>query len=390
MAVGAQRAEAVEMLIRLSECSEVGLGLAANRQGRRIGATTAEGILTLFSSVPQVVQHGLRHLEELQLLVDNVSRDRISDFSCSFVKSWLMDYTITQCDRLGIPRQRVTVTDLFDSRAARCISESADLPVNPSTGAPLLFVPKRWLRYSPWINYDGYFEKSVAILDERGVPRERGEVLTYNRHNYGMVEQFVAQREREQADCERDPLFTPIPIVSAKRQLREIKKLPSGKDDNADKKYENAVVRLLASMLYPQLDFADDQARTDSGVQIRDLIFYNTEMTPFLKEIRESYGSRQLVFEMKNVAALERDHVNQLNRYLANHLGRFGVFVTRNAPSRAIRQNLVDLWSGQRKALIVLTDADIETMVTVFESKQRLPIEVLNRTYVEFIRTCPS
>lgn len=382
--------EAVEILIRLSECEEVGLGQAGNREGRRIGGETATEILSIFEMVPQIAKHGLRHLEELQLLVDRVARDRISDFACSFLKSWLIDYTIDQCGRLGIPTVEVEIADVFDLREQRLSTEKWKVPVNPETGKPVLLVPKRWLRYVPWISYDDYFGASVALLDDKGVPKERGEVLTFNRHNYGIVAEYVSLRERQQADCQRDPLFKPIPIVSAKRKFAEIKQLPSGKDGNADKKYEDCVGALLASVFYPQLDFADNQVRTDSGALIRDLIFYNTESTPFLKDWREVYGSRQLVFELKNVANLERDHVNQINRYLADQLGKFGVLVTRNAPSRAIQQQLTDLWSGQRKAILVLTDSDLETMVTVFESKQRDAIDVLNRAYVEFIRSCPS
>jgi hypothetical protein len=385
-----KQSEAAETLVRLSECAEVGLGQAANKQGRRISRSIADDILSLFSTVPQIAQDGLHHLEELQLLVDRVSRDRISDFSCSFLKSWLIDYTTDQCSRIGIPTASVTIEEVFDLRKQGLTKEPAQLPVNPKTGQPLLLVPKRWLRYIPWISYDNYFESSVAALDEHGVSKDRGQVLNYNRQNYGLVQEYVARREREQVDCHRDPLFKPIPVVSAKRKLAEIQKLPTGKDGNADKKYEDAAVRLLASLLYPELDLADDQVRTDSGAQIRDLVFYNTESTPLLKDLRESYGSRQLVFELKNVAALDRDHVNQLNRYLADQLGRFGVLVTRHAPPRAIQQNLVDLWAGQRRAIVVLTDSDIETMVTVFESKQRPPIDVLNRAYVEFIRSCPS
>jgi len=382
--------EAAEALVRLSECEEVGLGLAGNREGRRIGKETAGEILSIFANVPQIASNGLRHLEELQLLVDRVARDRISDFACNFLKSWLIDYSIDQCSRVGVPTVDVEVADIFDMREQRMRTESVRLPCNPETGKPVLLVPKRWLRHAPWISYDDYFGSSIALLDEKGVPTDRGEVLNFNRHNYGIVEEYLARRERLQADCQRDPLFKPIPISSAKRKLTEIKKLPSGRVDNADKKYEDAVGALLASVLYPQLDFAADQARTDSGALIRDLIFYNTELTPFLKDWRETYGSRQLVFELKNVASLEREHVNQINRYLADHLGRFGVLVTRNAPSRAIQKHLIDLWSGQRKAIVVLTDADLETMVTVFESKQRDAIDVLNRAYVEFIRSCPS
>lgn len=179
-------------------------------------------------------------------------------------------------------------------------------------------------------------------------------------------------------------------MSSAKRKLEEIKKLPSGKTNNADQRYEELVCQLLASLFYPQLDFAAEQSRTDSGVLIRDLIFYNNRSFDFLKDIYDQYGSRQIVFELKNVREVERDHVNQLNRYLNDELGRFGVFVTRNPLQKKIQKSLVDLWSGQRRCILVLTDADLEMMVTVFESKQRLPVEVLKRSYIDFTRSLPS
>ena len=37
-----------------------------------------------------------------------------------------------------------------------------------------------------------------------------------------------------------------------------------------------------------------------------------------------------------------------------------------------------------------MDDSDIELMVNVYESKQRDPIDVINRKYVEFTRKCPA
>jgi len=81
--------------------------------------------------------------------------------------------------------------------------------------------------------------------------------------------------------------------------------------------------------------------------------------------------------------------VDQLNRYMADELGRFGVFVTRTPLKRPILQRTIDLWSGQRKAIITLTDADLEQMVEVFDSKQRDPLDVLSMKYAQFRRNCP-
>jgi len=383
--------EAVRNLILASECDEVGLGLSANRKGKRIGEATAREMLQVFRAVPEYAKHGFTHFEEIQLYVDGISKDRISDIACSFLKSFLIDYTIEQCIRLGIPLERVTLQNIYDYKRQEFVSGIVELPVNADTSAPILLVPKRWLRFVPWINFDDYFATACPkddVVNRQGAD-DRVHVLLYNRDNYGMVADYVKAKERSADDCHNDPLFTQIPVTSAKRKLAEIKKLATGKGENADKKYEQAAATLLASLLYPHLDFAATQSRSEGGATIRDLVFYNNRSVDFLEEILQDYRSRQLVFELKNVHRIERDHINQLNRYLTNEFGAFGVLLTRHPLSKAMFNNTIQLWSGQRRCILALTDADLELMVQVFESKQRFPIEVLKKKYVEFRRACP-
>lgn len=384
--------QAVKTLIAASECDEVGLGSSATRKGKRIGERKAQEIIELFKRIPYYAQRGFRHFEEIQFFVDGISKDRISDISCSFLKSFLIEFTIQQCDKIGISRQSVNVEHVYDYRKNLFETQCGiSLPVHPSDGRPLLFVPKRWLRFAPWINYDEYFTDYCPQDEVSRTPEElmRVEVLDYNRDHYGVVDAYIQAKERTFEDCKNDPLFSQIPVTSAKRKFALIRKLPTGKDDNADKKYEDAIGQLLPSMLYPKLDFAQEQARTDSGVSIRDLIFYNTASTPFLRDIHKDYGSRQITMEMKNVHAVEREHVDQLNRYLADELGKFGLFVTRNPLKKAVLTRTIDLWSGQRKAIVTLTDEDIGQMVELFESRQRDPLDVIVKKYSEFRALCP-
>jgi hypothetical protein len=387
-------ADAREMLRTASECDEVGLGYSGAKRGRRLSVAKADEILSLFEQIPEVKAAGFRHFEEIQLLVEGISRDRISDITCSLLKSFLIDFTMNQCAAHEIPTQDVAVENVYDAQAYRFVdSETAALPVNPNTNQPVLLVPKWWLRRAPWLNVDDYvktFYVDKVVRDPGAEHPGRAAVLTYNRHHYGMVRAYVEQKERDSSDCRNDPLFSPIPVFSAKRKWSMIKALPTGKAQSADRKYELGMCQLLASLLYPHLDFAKDQVRTDSGSQIRDLIFYNGRSQPFLRDIYEDYGSKQLVFELKNVKAIDGEHVAQLNRYLASHLGRFGILVTRNRLSRAMLQSTIDLWSGQRKCIIAITDEDIDLMVNVYESRQRLPIEVLASKFIEFQRACPS
>ena len=381
----------LNVLVALSECDEVGLGVSKTRTGKRISRGTAEKILD-FVTMRLEGGMGLRHVEELQLVIDGVSKDRVSDIFCSVAKSFLIDFTIEQSKRFGIPTTHSEIDSVFNHQKL-CFDHGTkvDIPVHPDSGKPILFVPKRWLRYSPWIGYDDFFSNYVPNDDAiNRVTWDRATILGYNRDNYGYVQGYISLKERTSEDCSADPLFKQIPVLSARRKMVEIRGLSSGKTDNSDQKYEAALCSLISSMMYPHLDFAQDQVRTDSGAQIRDLVFYMNRDIDFLRDIHDEYGTKQLVFEIKNVKSIDRDNLNQLNRYLGGEFGRLGFLVTRNRLSRAMRKNTIDLWSGQRRAIIPLTDEDIALMVDLFEEKKRAPIDVIKRSYIAFRRECPS
>lgn len=382
--------EIVTTLIECSECNEVGLGNSKTRCGKKIGEKTAKEILNIFKTVPELAENGFFHFEVIQLLVENIAEDRISDFTANFIKSFLIDYTIENCQKLGIPMEEVNISYL-STKQFKFISERVPLPINPDDKSPILFVPKRWVRKSIFINLSAYAKEfyTPKVL-KAGEKEDRVKILQFNRENYGMVQSFVKEIERVHENCKNDPLFKAIPILSAKRKLNEILKLQTGKTENADIKYENNLCPLLASMLYPHLDFAQEQSRTVSGKSIRDLVFYNNCSTPILREIYKLYDSTQIVFELKNVKELTNDHVDQLNRYLKDSFGKFGILFTRNPPPIKVVKNTIDLWSGQRKCILILTDEDLKLMGQVFESKNRLPIEVINKKYAEFNRLLPT
>jgi len=176
--------KAISQLVIVSECDEVGLGHSARKKGKRIGEAQAAEIISLFSRVPQYVQRGFTHFEEIQFFVDGISRDRISDFACNFMKSFLIDFTIDQCESLKIPLADCRVAYLYNiDKYAFDENVPLQLPVHPQTGDPIILVPKRWLRFAPWINFDEYF-KDYCPRDEIFNPGEditRVKVLNYNK-----------------------------------------------------------------------------------------------------------------------------------------------------------------------------------------------------------------
>jgi hypothetical protein len=388
MYIEGQQAKAVELLKRISECNEVGLGNSKSRNGRKIGDGLAIEILRLYETIPSINKYGLKHPEVIQMLVNGISKDRISDISTNMLGSFLIDYTMQECRQYGIPTEKSEI-EYLDAKSMSMRKDNCELPINPKTKQVLWFVPKRWLRKTTWLNDDDYLNNYLVNRIE-DLKRQEIDVVLFNRENYDVPIDYIMAKERTAADCKNDPLFCQIPIASAKRKLAAIKKLPTGKKENADKKYESEVCPLLASILYPHMDFAQAQSRTDSGTQIRDLVFYNNTSYEFLRDIKQLFASRQIVVELKNVEEVTKEHINQLNRYLNPVFGSFGIIMTRNKPKRSVMQHTIDLWSGQRKCILIMDDSDLELMVNVYESKQRDPIEVIKMKYVDFTRKCPA
>nr|WP_315207016.1 hypothetical protein [uncultured Flavobacterium sp.] len=384
--------EAIEILIRASECNEVGLGNSKTKEGKRIGEKLANKILNQFSSIPQINKNGFIHFEEIQLLVENFSKDRVSDIACNFIQSFLVDYTIEQSEKYGIPIQKVQLKNIYNAKTNTFGEEDTHLPINPISNLPIIFTPKRWLKHIPWINTDDYFNSYYIknVHKEGDEFPDKIKLLNFNRQNYDIVQAYTSIKEKQFENCKNDPLFNQIPVTSAKRKISTITKLPTGKTENADRKFEDNACQLITSLVYPHLDFAQEQSRTESGVQIRDLIFYNNKSSDFLKEIYEKYNCTQIVMELKNVKEVKQEHILQLNRYLKEQFGSFGIIITRNPPPSKVLKNIIDLWSAHRKCILVLDDSDLKLMTQVFESKQRNPIEVIKKKYVEFTRACPS
>src|SRR5207253_3089136 len=101
----------------------------------------------------QAIRRGLkdlRHFEELGILNEGIGRDRISDLTCTFLKSKFIAYTQGVVGRHGIPvvPQRIYASS-FDANGVRWNEDEVLLPRNQENGRPLILVPAQFLRELP-------------------------------------------------------------------------------------------------------------------------------------------------------------------------------------------------------------------------------------------------
>lgn len=394
LALGGRTTAAQQLLLTCKEPSELGLGYAqGNKQGSFIGRATVDLAIQLYRGTPQLHSEDLTHIEELGLFLPRIAEDRISDLTACVLREFFVRYTESEAKAHGVPTIRFAVPEVWDADALEWRTGlSAQLPYHPDAKTPLLFAPLDLLRHLPWINYADYYNSfySRHVLPAKPLQRQvpKGDVLAHNRANYRSVQLYVAAKEKDAARAKPDPLFDPLAIHLIERRVRALAKLETGRE--AAREYESLVSDILTSALYPELEFAESQVRTVEGTHIRDLLFYNDGKTTFTSDLRSTYGAKQLVFELKNVRVLEPEHVNQLYRYLDADFGRIGVLVSRSEPPRAVRQNIVNLHSSKRVAIVCLTDADLALMLELRRTPKRRPIQALVKKYVEFTRMLPK
>jgi len=112
-----------------------------------------------------------------------------------------------------------------------------------------------------------------------------------------------------------------------------------------------------------------------NGLQQRDIVGTNLEESVFWRRILKDYGSRQVVFEIKNYQDLSADEYRQLHSYLSKDYGRFAFIIT-----RAFNNNLEkgkelnwakELYTEHQKVVIKLSVKFIEKHLRKLRNPQK-------------------
>lgn len=380
-----------ERLLLCPEPREIGLGYS--RQGTRgsgIGPELAREIAEIFKNSPALLSRGVRHIEELQLICAGVGPDRISDAAANILKLFLIVYTQEQCRSWSIPvRKDVPVNHYFDFTELDWRDSYFELPINPTTGEPLLFVPRRVLRVLPWINYDDYLgdyaktflrpvsRSSSLRLKPRSLSRDsrrpettkevlqtpKPQVCKVTAQNTAALDTYIERKEREKSDALPTELSTLQDVATlqdhANLLAQELLEINPGREDAYE--YQDLVHRILTFCFHPHLADGKPQERTYEGTLIRDLVFSNEGIRNFWRYVMQTYGGFLIVFELKNKTNITGGDVDQVATYLGDAMGRFGFLVSREdgGATSFNRRRAIFNKDAVRKVILHFTDRDL-------------------------------
>lgn len=174
--------------------------------------------ITIASAICDAIGRGLihpRHFEELGILNEGIGADRISDITCTILKSRLISYTqdIAATHGIDTAPHRIFASG-FDGQRLRWQTLLVNVPTNPCTQGPLLFVPHRFLRQLPVLNADDWWESFENEQLREDMNYEimgrvnKATIVAKARANPESVRQWTINKEAETPppyDLARDP-----------------------------------------------------------------------------------------------------------------------------------------------------------------------------------------
>jgi len=145
--------------------------------------------------------------------------------------------------------------------------------------------------------------------------------------------------------------------------LKKLQNLPRGTD--GAKEFENIVGDVIKLCFFRSLTNVQPIERTVDGCSIRDWVASNRAADGFWEVVRTKYGATQVVWECKNYDVLHSDDFHQVQYYLSDTFGKFGIIVFRGLELKAQYFKHIANVANKNKAglILLLTQKDLEVFI---------------------------
>lgn len=392
-------------LFDFPEVSEIGLGYTQKgKRGSGVGSYLSRLIIETLNESPALMERGIRHVEEMQLVSVGIAADRTSDIAANLIKQSLVDYTQKQCALWDIPlHSGVPINHIFDPERLEWYDDYMDLPISPVDNSPIILVPRRIVRALPWINYDDYFRMEFSaylrakrakrqnqILSQATPSRKysKEEITAVTRLEIERIDRYVNLKEEtaSQAQPSVNYLIDSNRCPEANRLKRELEQITPGTAHAY--RYQHTVLEILNHLFSPELIDGEIEVKTVDGTERRDIIFTNDSDQSFWNYVRQEHSAFLIMFETKNTSSLETAHFNQTATYLGDRLGRLGFIVTRNSTTSVNQKKAFSIYndSQPRKIILVLSDQDLIEMLDM-KCRGQNPMRFIQKNYRHFRQT---
>lgn len=382
-----------QMFINLNEPNETCLGVSSGKpKGRGVDDFQADQI---FESIleSKAVQSGVvEDLEDTAIFIHGIGRDKVSDMTTNIIRKHLLDYTINQCNLLGIPlTQDVPSGYYWDTALREWRTEYTHrLVVNTK---PLLLVPKIAVSF-----YKDYVDKKyhqhfvLNFLQEQHLAKKSGLVIRRTLKD-GTVKEYVTKKDVKEHEApfskeylraftkkhpevfEKFRRSTSNSVVPMRNQdldeidvhellqhlISQFTAIRAGSEDAS--KFHNLIIGVLELIFYPNLTNPVKEKPINDGRKRIDITFDNSANTGFFQNLHkiQQIVSRYIFVECKNYSEdPSNPELDQLSGRFSVNSSKAGILVCRSVANKPLMvQRCIDLWKQKNELIVVLSDEEI-------------------------------
>jgi len=395
--------EARELLAYLREPNEIRFGLSTKRpDGAGIGPLQAQQLFEALKDSSAVKTGFLSSLEECELMIEGVGRDKISDLTTNVIRAHLIEYTQEQCNLHGIAVQTVAIPPCFNPDMLQWESRYSALPV--WKGRPIVLVPKAIARHGIAYDHQKYYQHYVLdYLQAEALEAKSGLVRTLKNgrqvvHKKDLKKQYPCTKDflyrfskdhpavlgRYRGDLERLEQAGRSAVVEEEDErviagalMTALHAIPAGSADAGQ--YHSLMIGVLEFVLFPHLLSPTKEREIHQGRKRIDILMENGARDGIFHHLHDvrKLPCAFVPIECKNYTTeVANPELDQLAGRFSVNRGKFGFLCCRNFEDRALFiERCRDTFKDDRGLIVPLDDITILKMLEDVRQGLRTEIE---------------
>ncbi len=402
---------------RFREPFSIHLGVSKTaRSGRGIGDEQELGIVDALTNSQAVKSGAIHAIQELELHIEGVGSDKISDLTANIILEHLAHFTEEVCDEYGIATLPTAVSGFWNPARNEWDGGHFNLPVSGTNS--YILVPKRFVRKErDLMNHKEYYDKYALTILERELldandslvqTLKNGKKRVYKKdiredERFKISKQRVSQMIVEHPDTieeyrsDLSKAYNPvdpgewsgkadIDDPTIKQLLSELPQIQSGK--KSANVYHDTVFALIEFVFDWALENFEKEFHMDQGRSRIDIIADNYASGSLFSEIRDELNATSIPMECKNYGGdLGNNEFNQLMERLGRKTSRFGILFCRSiTDAPAMLKHQGDRWLRQDVLILLIDDELLKTLVEYRLERDFSAIDSLLRRMIRAVK----
>lgn len=402
---------------RLAEPKQIHLGVGKRaRAGAGLGPIQETQILDALSE-SQAFRSGLiASVQELELHIEGIGPDKISDLVANIIKGHLARFTTTVCQQYGIPTRQCAVNACWDSDRKVWYGCYHALPVNGPHS--YILVPRQFVRMEKDLTnhrefYDHYaldvLQREMLNADDSLVETLKNGTRRVTKKSlmadprFKPTKAFISRFIQEHPDTmsqyrtAQATKFAPVdaaalsgkaveedPLIRA--SLETVLALPPG--GQTASAYHMAIFQLLQFAFDWALSNFVKEYEMDQGRGRIDIICDNRAGAGLFMQLHNELKAGSIPIECKNYSAdLGNEEFNQLSDRLGPKSSQLGFLFCRTATdTEDLSRHLTDRWLRQGHCILLFDDTRLKRLVTLRLVRDYEGIENFLRTLIRDVK----